>query len=63
MDYRVPDKTLERTLLLVLFALILFASPVMFAWARDDSPWFIPYLLWAALIAVSAAISHRRRDV
>ena len=63
MDYRTPDKTLERTLLLVLVALMLFASPVMFAWAQDASPWFVPYALWLAVIAGAAWISHRRRDV
>lgn len=63
MDQWAPDKTLERTLLLVLIALALFASPLMFAWAQDTSPWFIPYALWAAVIAGSAWISHRRRDV
>lgn len=63
MDYRAPDRTIERTLLLVLLALVLFASPVMFAWAQDDSPWYMPYALWFAVIAGAAWISHRRKDV
>lgn len=63
MDYRASDKTLERTVLLVLLALVLFASPVMFAWARDDSPWYLPYVLWSVVIAGSAWIGHRRKDV
>lgn len=63
MNDRAPDKTLERTLLLVLLALVLFASPVMFAWAQDDSPWYAPYILWSAVIAGSAWISRRRKDV
>ncbi len=60
MEPRVPDKTVERTLLLVLFMLVLFASPVMFAWATDDSPWYIPYTLWAGVVAAAAYINHRR---
>lgn len=50
-------------MLLVLLALVLFASPAMFAWAQDDSPWYIPYVLWFAVIAALAWISHRRKDV
>jgi len=36
MHDRAPDKVVEHTLLLVLLA-----SPVMFARAQDDSPWFV----------------------
>lgn len=63
MDHRAPDKIIERTVLLVLLALVLFASPVMFAWARDDSPWYIPYVLWLVVIAGSAWSGRRRKDV
>lgn len=63
MDYRAPRKIVERTLLLVLLALALFASPVMFAWAQDSSPWYAPYVLWSFVIAGSAWISSRRKDV
>lgn len=63
MDHRAPDKTIERTVLLVLLALVLFASPVMFAWAQDDSPWYTPYVLWAVVIAGAALIGRRRKDV
>lgn len=63
MDDRPTDKTIERTVLLVLLALVLFASPVMFAWAQDHSPWYTPYLLWSVVIAGVAWINYRRRDV
>lgn len=63
MHDRAPDKTIERTVLLVLLAVALFASPLMFAWARDGSPWFLPYLLWAVVIAGTAWVSRRRKDV
>lgn len=63
MEHRASDKIIERTVLLVLLALVLFASPAMFAWAQDDSPWYTPYLLWSAVIAGSAWINRRRKDV
>lgn len=62
MHHRALDKTIERTLLLLLVALALFATPVMFAWAQDTSPWYLPYLLWSAVIAGSAWVSFRRKD-
>jgi hypothetical protein len=63
MHDKAPDKTIERTFLLVLLAVVLFASPVMFAWAQDHSPWFTPYVLWIVVIAGTAWISRRRKDV
>lgn len=60
MESRVPDKTIERTLLLVLFMLVLFVSPVIFAWASNNSPWYTPYILWAGVVAAAAYINHRR---
>jgi len=60
MEPRVPDKTIERTLLLALLMLVLFASPVIFAWAADASPWYTPYILWAGVIAGIAWINRRR---
>lgn len=63
MPQRTTGKTVERTLLLVIFALMLFASPVIFLWAQDDSPWYFPYVLWAIVIAVTAWINRRRKHV
>lgn len=62
MEHRATDKTVERTVLLLLAALVLFATPVIFAWAQDASPWYVPYLLWATIIAGCAWISARRKD-
>lgn len=63
MEYRATDKTAERTALLFLAAVILFATPVIFAWAQDDSPWYVPYMLWSAIIAGCAWVGVRRKDV
>jgi len=54
-----PDQKRENTLLLTLLALFLFASPLTDWWAADDAPWFLPYLLWLAIILIGAWLSHR----
>jgi len=63
MEYRATDKTVERTVLLLLAALALFATPLIFAWAQDSSPWYVPYVLWSTIIAGCAWVGVRRKDV
>ena len=53
------EKLKERALLLVLLALLLFASPLTIAWARDDTPWLLPYLLWLLLIGIGGWLHYR----
>lgn len=48
----------DSSVLLLLFALLLLISPVMLLWAGDTSPWYLPYLLWAVLIALIAWASR-----
>ncbi len=55
----------ELTLIAVLLALLLLLSPLRQWWAALDGPWYAPYLLWAFIILLSAALQHgvdRRRD-
>ena len=42
---------LDLVLLLLALALFLFASPFTAWWARAGMPWYVPFLLWAFLIA------------
>ena len=51
----------DRIVLLLLFGLLLFVSPFAAWWAADDSPWYLPYLAWALVIALTA-VHHLRRD-
>ena len=48
----------DSSVLLLLFALLLLGSPVLGLWASDTSPWYLPYVLWAALIALIAWASR-----
>lgn len=45
---------LDLVLLLLALALFLFASPFTDWWAGAGLPWFIPFVLWALLIAAMA---------
>ncbi len=56
-----PRRQLDSVILLALLALLLFASPLMAWWARDTSPWYLPYLLWLLIILIGAWL-HLRRD-
>jgi hypothetical protein len=53
-------RSVDSAILLFLAALVLFVSPFTDWWARDDSPWYLPYLLWLGLIGLIAAIALRR---
>lgn len=52
----------DSSVLLLLFALLSLASPVLALWASDTSPWYLPYLLWAVLIVLIARASRRGSD-
>ena len=57
---------LDRVIILFLFALFLLVSPLLGWWAADDSPWYLPYLLWLALIVLCAWLQlkeRRRHDI
>jgi hypothetical protein len=42
-------------------AILLLASPLRHLWAGDARPWFLPYLVWIALIA-AVWLGERRSD-
>ena len=62
MNSNQPSRPLERTVLVVALALLLFATPVIYGWARDDSPWFLIYFIWLIIIALSAWLYFTRSD-
>lgn len=44
----------DRAVLLGLLTLALFANPVASWWLGSSPPWFLPYLLWLAVIGLAA---------
>jgi hypothetical protein len=59
------DKLKERTLLLVLLALFLFASPLTVTWAWGSSFWLLPYMPWLLIIIIGGWLHYRygRHDI
>ena len=57
-----PGRQVERILLIVALAVFLFATPLVYWWASDDSPWYVVYLLWCAIIAFGAWIWEGPED-
>lgn len=52
------------TVVVAAVAAVLVLTPARWLWARPDVPWFVPYLVWAALIAAAwwaARGAHRGR--
>jgi len=35
--------------------------PLLVWWASDDSPWYLPYLLWLVIIVLAAWLQRRKR--
>lgn len=56
-----PRPPLDRVVLLLLLAALLFASP-LFDWVLRERPaWYTPFLLWAVLIAAIFASTRGGR--
>ncbi len=61
---RAPDNepSADNVVLLALIALLLFASPVVFWWSHQGSLWYLPYLLWLAVIVIVWLVFRRGRQ-
>jgi len=57
--YQDPIRLRESALLLALFALFLFATPLTIWWASDRAHWLFPYALWLLVILLAAWLQRR----
>ena len=55
---RETGRELDRIILLFLFALFLLISPLVGWWAAENSPWYLPYLLWSLIIVLAAWVQR-----
>lgn len=51
----------HRVLLLLIPALYMVIPLIIESWQSMESPWFLPYLVWFAVIALAFIIERRRR--
>ncbi len=54
---KLPEPNWRRappSLLLLIVALAVFASPFTASWAGFHPPWYMPFALWAGLIVLAA---------
>ena len=57
---REPGRPLTSLVLVFLFGLMMYATPFLTWWAVEDRPWYLPYLIWAIIIALVAFAQMRR---
>ena len=53
-----PGRVQDFAGLVFVGAVLLFASPLRELWARDDAPWWAPYLSWAAVTVAAALVTR-----
>lgn len=53
-----PDNGNYLNLVLVTFlvAVFVFASPFYLLWMAPETPWYVPYLIWLAVIVMAGAV-------
>ncbi len=54
-------RQIEKILLVTVVVLFLLASPFVAWWAAEDRVWYMPYLIWLAIIGLAAWLTRRRR--
>ena len=43
----------EITFVVVLFSALLLLPPLYYLWFSEESPWYLPYLVWSGIIVLS----------
>lgn len=49
-------KYLNLVLVAFLVAVFVFASPFHLLWMTSDTPWYVPYLIWLAVIVMTGVV-------
>jgi hypothetical protein len=59
-----PDRprSSDVALLLLGVGLLIFVSPARALWANPERHWLTPFALWLLLIALTIAVSRRRKS-
>ena len=57
-----PQPRHDLAVILGLFGLVLFASPLTGWLARLELPWYAPYGLWGVVVLLAALVALRSRQ-
>ena len=49
-----PERPAALSLLVFAIATLLFGSPLRRLWLWEGSPWYLPFAVWLAIIALGA---------
>lgn len=55
-----PRRGADRTVLVLLLALLVLSPPLLNGWAQPGQPWYLPYLIWAGLVGLIWTIARWR---
>ena len=57
-----PDssKYLDAVVVIFVCAAFLFLSPFLLVWSYPTAPWYLPYLIWAAVIVLAGIVQRLR---
>lgn len=55
-----PRRGADRTVLVLLLALLLLSPPLLNGWAKPGHPWYLPYLIWLGLVGLIATVAWWR---
>lgn len=53
-------KYLNVVLVTFMIAVFLFASPFYLFWMSPGTPWYVPYVIWLAVIVMTGIVQHWR---
>ncbi|MDX1527818.1 MAG: hypothetical protein R3337_04275 [Gammaproteobacteria bacterium] len=57
-----PDSSryLDAVVVIFVCAAFLFLSPFLLVWSYPTAPWYLPYLIWAAVIVLAGIVQRLR---
>ncbi len=53
-------KSLNLVLVTFIVAVFLFASPFRLLWMAPETPWYVPYVIWLAVIVMTGIVQYWR---
>ncbi|WP_156473545.1 hypothetical protein [Neptuniibacter pectenicola] len=53
----------HRLLILLILMLYLVVPLVIDSWQSIDAPWYLPYIIWLAIILIAFLVERERTDV